>query len=54
MRRLSIEAVPVAELGSPDLRHLGAPLADDAANELVGDGHLVSLLLGSLAPRLPG
>ena len=35
----------------PDLSHLGAALADDAADELVGDGHLVGLL-AVLAPAL--
>jgi len=35
----------------PDLCHLGASLADDAADELVGDGHLVGLL-GARAPGL--
>ena len=31
---------------SPDFRHLGSTLSDDAADELVGDGHLVGLLSG--------
>ena len=35
----------------PDLCHLGAALADDAADELIGDGHLVGLL-AVLAPAL--
>ena len=35
----------------PDLSHLGAALADDATDELVGDGHLVGLLV-VLAPAL--
>ena len=34
----------------PDLGHLGASLADDAADELVRDGHLVALL----PARAPG
>jgi len=44
--------VPVLTVGDadhrtrelPDLGHLGAALADDASDELVGDGHLVGLL----------
>ena len=39
---------------SPYFRNLGAALADDASDELVGHRHLVGLLLGSLAPRLAG
>ena len=37
---------------SPYFRHLGAALADDAADELVGDGHLMALLLAGV-PGLP-
>ena len=37
---------------SPDLRYFRSSLPDDAADELVGDGHLVGLLLGSLVPSL--
>ena len=28
----------------PDFRHFGAGLANDAANQLIGDGHLVGLV----------
>lgn len=34
----------------PDLGHFGSPLADDAADELVGDGHLVGLLAVRRSP----
>ena len=37
--------------GAPDLSNLGAALADDAPDDLVGDGHLVGLL-GARAPGL--
>ena len=30
--------------GAPDLSNLGAALADDAPDDLVGDGHLVGLM----------
>jgi len=45
--RVAVLAVGDADHGArklPDLSHLGAALADDAADELVGDGHLVALL----------
>jgi hypothetical protein len=35
----------------PDLGHLGAGLADDAADEFIGYGHLVSLM-GAGRPTL--
>ena len=34
----------------PDLSHFGSALADDAANELVGDGHLMRLLAVRRSP----
>jgi hypothetical protein len=37
----------------PDFGDLGARLADDAADELVGDGHLVGLV-GAGRPTLSG
>ena len=42
--------------GLPDFRNLGAALADDAADDLVGHGHLVGLVGGghlgpAAAPR---
>ncbi len=37
----------------PDLGDLGARLADDAADELVGDGHLVGLVRAG-RPALSG
>ena len=45
---------PPLLLSSPDLGHFRASLADDAANQLVGDGHLVGLLLGGGTPALAG
>ena len=36
----------------PDLCHLGAAFADDAADELIGHGHLMALLLAGV-PGLP-
>ena len=42
----------VAASASPDLRHLGAALADDAADELIGHSHLMTLLLAGV-PGLP-
>jgi len=50
--------VPVLAVRDPDhcprqlsdLGHFGSPLADDAADELVGDGHLVGLLAVRRSP----